>query len=284
RLALVEALRRRVENNSFHRDAQFLSKVADRFGQEIAGPPELTAQALEAELSAGQVRAVAAHVVEQGTVASPLVLSETDELNLTHAQAERALAVLETLSVVGPPNGLKPRETLTVSREELPAQLELLEQRLPNLLEMQKGTAAVAASSAPPAPAAEPEAAPTAEAPAPAEPEPTQAPAAPAASAPAAGAPELPRRDRSADRRHPGNLTTRPAPTVEAPTDQEVAQLFEGQEHRLNAVSQKVIAGAEARAAANPAPAETELATTTNVDEAQRNAQQNPQTVGVGVR
>ncbi|MCX4826426.1 hypothetical protein OG883_43080 [Streptomyces sp. NBC_01142] len=288
RLALVDALRRRVENNPFHRDAQFLNKVADRFAQEIAGPPELTAQALEAELSAEQVRAVAAHVVEQGTVASPLVLSETDELNLTHAQAERALAVLQTLSVVGPPNGLKPRETLTVSRKELPAQLELLEQRLPNLLEIQKGAAAVAASSAPPAPVAEPEAAPTAEASAPAEPEPTQAPAAPAppapaVPAPAADAPELPRRDRSADRRHPGNLGTRPTPAAEAPTDQDLAQLFEGQEDRVKEVSQKLIAGTEARAA-HPAPAENAPAKTTNVDEAQHNAQQNQQTVGGGVR
>ncbi|MGW6203726.1 hypothetical protein ACWF9B_08780 [Streptomyces sp. NPDC055089] len=288
RLALIKALRRQVENNPFHRDAQFLNKVADRFAQEIAGPPELTAQALEADLNADQVRAVAAHVVEQGTIASPLVLSENAELNLTHPQAERALAVLQTLNVVGPPNGIKPRKTLTLFRKELPAQLELLEQRLPNLLELQKSAAPTAAPSAPetPTPPAQAKAAPKPATPTPADPAQTQTPAAPAPPAPAAGAPELPRRDRSADRRHPGNLARRPAPAAEAPTDQDLAKLFEGQESRVNEASQKLIAGTEARAAAHPAPAETaptQPTQPTNVDQAQHNAQQNQQPAGVGV-
>lgn len=287
RLALIDALRRRVENNPFHRDAHFLNKVADRFSQEIAGPPELTAQALAADLSADQVRAVAAHLVGEGAVASPLVLSETAELDLTHAQAERALAVLQTLNVVGPPNGLKPRETLTVSRNDLPGQLELLEQRLPNLLAMQRSAAAIPVAEAQ-ATAAQPEADPTPEATA--EPEQVQAsapaPTAPAESAPAATAPELPRRDRSAERRHPGNLGPRPttAPAAETPTDENLAKLFEGQEDRVKEVSQKLMAGTEARAAAHPAPAETTPAKATTVDEAQQNAQQAQQTVGVGVR
>ncbi|MFI6277933.1 hypothetical protein [Streptomyces sp. NPDC050988] len=292
RLALIKALRRQVDNNPFDRNAQFLNKVADRLAQEIAGPPELTAQALEAELSADQVRAVAAHVVEQGTVASPLVLSETAELKLTHAQAERALTVLQTLNVVGPPNGLKPRETLTGSRNDLPGQLELLEQRLPNLLEMQEGAAAISVSSAPEAqaPAVQPDAAAPAPAPAPAPavtaPEQGLAPDAPAPPAPAepATAPELPRRDRSAERRHPGNLSAQPAPAAETPGDQELAKLFEGQEDRLLEVSQKLKAGTEARAAAHPAPAEAAPAKSTTVDEAQQNAQQAQPTVGVGVR
>ncbi|MFH0246017.1 hypothetical protein ACGRHY_27205 [Streptomyces sp. HK10] len=294
RIALITALRRRVENNPFDRNAQYLNKVADRLAQEIAGPPELTAQALEAELSADQVRAVAAHVVEQGTVASPLVLSETVELNLTHAQAERALAVLQTLNVVGPPNGLKPRETLTVSRNDLPGQLELLEQRSPNLLETQKGAAAISASPAPeaPAPAVQAEATPAPEtadpAPAPAEPEQQQAPAAPEPSAPAepapaATAPALPRRDRTAERRHPGNLTARPTPQAATTSDQDLAKLFEGQEDRLLEASQKLMAGTEARAAAHPAPHESTSAKATSVDEAQHNAQQAQQSVGVGV-
>ncbi|MDF3303350.1 hypothetical protein P3H78_33055, partial [Streptomyces sp. K1PA1] len=295
RLALITALRRRVENNPFDRNAQYLNKVADRLAQEIAGPPELTAQALDAELNADQVRAVAAHIVEQGTIASPLVLSETAELNLTHAQAERALAVLQTLNVVGPPNGLKPRETLTVSRNDLPGQLELLEQRLPNLLELQKGAAAISASAAPeaPAPAVQPESTPAPEAaapaPAPAEPEQKQAPAAPTPSAPAepapaATAPELPRRDRTAERRHPGNLPPRPTPQAKTPSDQDIAQLFEGQEGRVLEASQRLMDGAEARAAAHPAPPESAPAKATSVDEAQHNAQQTQQSVGVGVR
>ncbi|MEU1076457.1 MULTISPECIES: hypothetical protein [unclassified Streptomyces] len=295
RLALIKALRRQVDTNPFDRNAQFLNKVADRLAQEIAGPPELTAQALEAELNADQVRAVAAHIVEQGTVASPLVLSEITELNLTHAQAERALAVLQTLNVVGPPNGLKPRETLTVSRNDLPGQLELLEQRLPNLLELQKGAEAISASAAPeapaPAPVVQPEAtpAPEAAAPAPAEPEQKQAPAAPTPSAPAEPAPatavpELPRRDRTAERRHPGNLTARPTPQAEAPSDQDIAKLFEGQEGRVLEASQKLMAGTEARAAAHPAPPESAPAKAASVDEAQHNAQQAQQNVGVGVR
>ncbi|WP_440580997.1 hypothetical protein [Streptomyces sp. PT19] len=290
RLHLIGYLRGQVENNPFHRDAHFLNKVADRFAQEIAGPPELTAGALAADLSADQVRAVAAHVVEHGTVASPLVLSEIAKLNLTHAQAERALAVLQTFNVVGPPNGLKPRETLTASLNDLPGQLELLEQRLPNLLEMQKSTAAIPVSEAQ-ATAAQPEADPTPEAPAAVTPEQVQASAAlapttPAESAPAATAPELPRRDRTAQRRHPGNLGPRPttAPTAETPTDQNLAKLLEGHENQVKKVSQQLIAGTEARAAAHPAPAEATPAKATTVNEAQQNAQQAQQIVGVGVR
>ncbi|MET9110649.1 hypothetical protein ABZX29_29300, partial [Streptomyces zhihengii] len=273
RLALIDVLRRRVESNPFHRDAHFLNKVADRYSQEIAGPPELTAQALAADLSADQVRAVAAHLVGQGAVASPLALSETAELDLTHAQAERALAVLQTLNVVGPPNGLKPRETLAISRSDLPGRLELLEQRLPNLLAMQRTAAAFPVSEAQ-ATAAQPEAGPTPEAPATAEPEQRQGSAAPAPTAPAgpAMAPDLPRRDRTAERRHPGNLRARPTstPTPETPTDQDLAQLFEGYEDRVREVSQKLTAGTDARAAAHPAPTETTpaSASATAVDEA----------------
>lgn len=281
RLALIDALRRRVENNPFHRDAQFLNTVADRYAREIAGPAELSPLALAADISADQIRAVAAHLVEQGTVASPLVLSETAELDLTYAQAERALAVLQILDVVGPPNGLKPRETLTVSRNQLPNQLELIEKRLPNLLERQQDAAAVAASSTPTTAAQEAAHAAT--------PEQTQAPAAPSPStpaepAPATTAPELPRRDRSAERRHPGNLRTQPTPAAETPSDQDIAKLLEGNENRVKEVSEKLKAGTEARAAAHPAPAEAEHAKTTTVDEAQHNAQQTQPTVGVGVR
>ncbi|RNG26040.1 hypothetical protein [Streptomyces botrytidirepellens] len=291
RLDLIDALRRRVENNPFHDDAPFLNEVKDRLAQELAGPPELTAQALEADLQADQVRAVAAHLVERGTVASPLVLSETAELDLSHAQAERALDVLQTLNVVGPPNGLKPRETLTASRDQLPSQLQLLEERLPNLLEIQKGAAAVAAFSAPTAPttAAQPETAPAAEAPTAAEPEQTQAPAAPPPPAPAEPAPaakaKLPRRDKSVERRGPSNLgTRRPTPAVETPSDPDLAKLLEGREDQLKKVSQSLITGKEVRAADHPAPAEAAPAKPTPTDEAQHNARQVQQGAGVGVR
>ncbi|MEV4871497.1 hypothetical protein [Streptomyces syringium] len=288
RITLVKALRRRVENNPFHRDAQFLNEVADRLDLEIAGPPELTAQALEAELTADQVRAVAAHVVEQGTVASPLVLSETAELNITHGQAERALAVLQTLNVVGPPNGREPRETLTVFRSQLASQLGLLEQRLPNLLEIQKGAAALSASTSPPplAAATQPEAARVAESLAAVEQ--PQVPAkpsqpAPVDQAPATAAPELPRRDRSAERRHPGNLGPRPASAAEPPAP-DLAEVLAGQMDRLREVSQGLIASKDARAAAHPAPADAAPAQPTNTDEAQHNAQQTQRTADVGVR
>ncbi|MFJ9580781.1 hypothetical protein ACIRQF_30875 [Streptomyces sp. NPDC101191] len=291
RLVLIDELRRRVENNPFHRDAQFLNELADRFAQEIAGPRELTAEALEADLSADQVRAVAEHLVGQGAIASPLALSATDELNLSHAQAERALAVLQTLKVVGLPSVLKPRSVLKASISEVQARLAPLEQQLPVLLELQKGAAAAATSPPVDAPgaAAQPEAAQGVEAPAVAEPEQAPTPAAPSPSATAepataAALPQLPRRDRTVERPHPGNLETRPAPAEQTATDQDVAQLLEGHEDRLKEVSERLIAGKEAREAAHPAPAETTPAKDPTVDEAQHNAQQNQQNVGVGVR
>ncbi|MFD7866052.1 hypothetical protein [Streptomyces sp. NPDC059783] len=292
---LIDALRRRVENNPLHRDAQFLNKVADRFAQEIAGPPELSTEALAADISAGQVRAVATRLIEEGVIASPLALSEITELDLSYAEAERALAVLESLKVVGPTNGLKPREALILSRQNLTEQLQTLEQHLPDLLERKKRAAATSASAAPEAlaPARQAEAAPvpdiSAPVPPPTEPEQKKAPTAPlpvapVAPAPATTAPELPRRDRTAARRHPGNLTARPAPQAAATSDQDLAKLVEGHEGRLLEASQKLMAGTEARAAAHPAPSENAQAPATGLDEAQRNAQEAQQGIGVGVR
>ncbi|WP_225638167.1 hypothetical protein [Streptomyces solaniscabiei] len=278
RQALIDALRRRVENNPVHGDAHFLNAVADRLTQEIAGPPELTVQALQAAINADQVRAVAAHLVDHDTIASPLALSEKAELNVTHAQAERALAVLETLRVVGPPHGITPRETLTVSRDQLHSQLLLLEARLPNLLEMHRGAAAVPAPSAP----ATPKAATHSEAPPAVGPEqpPSAAPSSPDPAAPAsvATAPELPRRDRSAERRHPGNLGPRPTPTAAPMSDQDLAKLLEA---RVTEISDKLRAGTEARAASHPDPAKSTIVDAAG--EAQHNAQQQ-QSLGVGVR
>lgn len=291
RLTLIDALRRRVESNPFHRDAQFLNNVKDRFTLELAGPPELTAQALQADLNADQVRSAALYLVthhKDDWVTSPLKLSEAAELNLTYSQAERALAVLQTLDVVGPPNGLTPRRVLTVSPNELPIQLEGLEQRLPNLLELRKSAAAVSASTTPTSAetATQRAAARVAEPPAAAEPRPEQAAAAtvqpaPAESAQATTASELPRRNRSAERRHPGNLGPRPAPAESA--DSGLAKLLEGQEDRLKAVSQSIIASKEDRAA-HPGPEETASVKPEHTDEAQNNAQQAQQTAGVSAR
>lgn len=169
--------------------------------------------------------------------------------------------MLQTLKVVGLHNGLKPRSVLNASISEVQARLAPLEHQLPVLLELQKG-AAVAATSPPieaPGTAAQPEAAQGAEAPAVAEPEQAPTPAAPSPSAtadpaPAAALPQLPRRDRTVERPHPGNLETRPAPAEQTATDQDVAQLLEGHEDRLKEVSERLIAGKEAREATHPAP------------------------------
>lgn len=288
REALIEALRRRVENDPYHRDAPFLNKAKDCLALEIAGPPELSAQALEADITASQIHAVAEHLVaaageavaagaEQGTsAASPLVLSETAGLNLTYAQAERALAVLHTLNVVGPPNGLEPRETLARSREQLPG-----------LDELHAATIRLAAPSGSDTPPG-PEPAPAVESGAEAGPDPArpvaQAPAPPAASAEppaAAGLPELPRRDRTVERPHPGNHGVRQAPVAAPPTAEELDQLLERNRERFKEVGQTLIASHEDRAAAHPAPTETTPTKDAHAEEAQNNAQQPQQAIGV---
>ncbi|MCZ1012129.1 hypothetical protein [Streptomyces lydicus] len=289
REALIKALRRRVENNPFQRDAHFFNAVADRFAQELAGPPELSAQALETDVTAAQVRAVAEHLVERRTEAmsaSPLVLSEAVELNVTYPQAERALAVLHSLNVVGPSDGLKPRETLTRSHPELSTQLVLLEERLPNLLALQKSAAELAASPAPEAPA-------QAEAAAAAEPTRSEQGRTPADAAPAPPAepalpntpPALPRRDRTADRPHPGNFRAHRDPAAEStPADQDVPQLLADHQNRFKEVLQTFIDSRKDRAAAHPAPPETTPTMATSVDEAQHNAQQPQQSMASAVR
>ncbi|KNE83385.1 hypothetical protein AB0B04_19640 [Streptomyces xinghaiensis] len=287
RRALIDALRHRVDDNPYHRDAQFLNKVADRLALEIAGPPELTAQALEADITASQIHAVAEHLVatagladaadvEQNTsAASPLVLSETAGLNLTYAQAERALAVLHTLNVVGPPNGLELRETLARSREQLP-----------DLDELHAATIRLAAPSGSDTPPG-PEPARAVESGAEAGPDPAQpvaqAPAPPASAEPAAatGLPELPRRDRTVERPHPGNHGVRQAPVAASPTAEELDQLLERNRDRFKEVGQTLIASHEARAAAHPAPTETTPPKDSHAEEAQNNAQQPQQAIGV---
>ncbi|MFD6329199.1 hypothetical protein ACFWGI_06420 [Streptomyces niveus] len=285
RLDLITALHRRVESNPFSRDAHFLNRVKDRFILELVGPPELSADARQADLSADQVRSVALYLVTHRTdkwVTSPLLLSEVPELNLTYAQAERSLAVLQTLKVVGPPNGLEPRERLTVSRSQLPVQLLGLELRLPNLLETDKGAAAVSAFTAP---ASVVTATPSkvervAGPPAAVEPKPPTAPAHSTSAEPTAvtATPGLPQRDRSAERRHPGSLGPKP-PAAERPTDPDPART--PHTDRVMQVVQSVITGREGRDAAYPAPADA--APVKPTDEAQHNAQQPQQNTGVAV-
>ncbi|MFD4241881.1 hypothetical protein ACFWP3_09815 [Streptomyces sp. NPDC058525] len=123
RRELIDALRRRVERDPYHRDASFLNQVKDRLAKEIAGPDELTPEAAQTTITPTQLRAAALHLVEGGTAVSPLALSSTAELNLTHPQAERVLHELKNLNVVGPPNGLEPRQLLAKTPAQLPSAL-----------------------------------------------------------------------------------------------------------------------------------------------------------------
>ncbi|MEV6676368.1 hypothetical protein AB0N09_05785 [Streptomyces erythrochromogenes] len=120
---LIDALRRRVERDSYHRDASFLNQVADRLAKEIAGPDELTTEAAQTTVTRAQLRAAALHLVETGTAVSPLALASAPELKLTHAEAEQILHQLENLNVVGAPNGLEPRQLLATTPAQLPAAL-----------------------------------------------------------------------------------------------------------------------------------------------------------------
>lgn len=115
RRELIDALRRRVERDPYHRDASFLNQVADRLAKEIAGPDKLTTEAIQTTVTRAQLRAAALHLVERGIIVSPLALASVPELNLTHAEAERTLHELQNLNVVGPPNGLEPRQLLATT-------------------------------------------------------------------------------------------------------------------------------------------------------------------------
>ncbi|MEU6070596.1 hypothetical protein ABZ864_40695 [Streptomyces sp. NPDC047082] len=143
RVELIEALRARVESKPFHRDAAFFNQVNDRYAREIAGPGELTLEALDADITAAQITEIAQQVVLLGTVASPLALSSIGTLNLTFAQAERALDVLQSFGIVGPPNPLQPRETRTSTAQDLAHKLADLAERLPQLLAEQRGILAL---------------------------------------------------------------------------------------------------------------------------------------------
>ncbi|WP_331726131.1 hypothetical protein [Streptomyces sp. NBC_00470] len=267
RLDLIDALQRHLENTKpSHPDFKFLNSVKERFQQEIAGPPELTAEARRAELSASQVRAVAEQVVRHGVVASPLALSEVADLDLTHAQAERALDVLETFEVVGSTRGTSPRQTLIGTSAELNERLVSLEPSMPGLLEKQSAAA-----------------------PAPAEVQPTPQPVAPAAAGPSttqasdAGKPELPRRDRSVPRRHPGNLKSSPPPAEEAQASQHLIDLIAADSERSEKLKEAVLASKASRSADRPASTEAAVSKAP-VDEAQRNAQHQQRNVGACVR
>lgn len=137
---LVRALRRRVDDDPDGRHAQTLNTAADRLEREITGNPELGPAAREAPLSADEVTATARHIAS-GSLASPLEVASNTELNLSYAQAERALAVLEILSVVGPINGLQPR-TVKAATDQLPQLLDHLEERMPQLLTQTASAAA----------------------------------------------------------------------------------------------------------------------------------------------
>ncbi|MEU9416041.1 hypothetical protein [Streptomyces sp. NPDC048272] len=123
RRELIDALRRRVERDPYHRDAGFLNHVKDRLAKEIAGPDELTPEAARTTITPTQLRAAALHLMAGESAVSPLALSSAAELNLTHEQAERILHELHNLNVVGPPNGLEPRQLLAKTPAQLPSAL-----------------------------------------------------------------------------------------------------------------------------------------------------------------
>jgi len=287
RRALIDALHRRVHNDPYNRDAHFLNRAADLLALELAGPTELTPRALEAAVTAIEIRAIAQHLVDHDTVAAPLVLSEIPELNVSHAQAERALDVLQRLNVVGPPNGPQPRAT-TVAADSLPERLMLLEVSLPDMLRLQEEagqpTTDPETPSMPPSPTA------------------TQSPTPPAPSggvsaasadsAPgAAQAPVLPQRRRDENRPHPGspagtgNGQTASADGAQADVAPgNVAQWRMPSDAQLQAIKRAVIDGAQDRADRFPAPAEATAPNRADTNEDQRNAQTQQQATGATVR
>ncbi|MFE4304756.1 hypothetical protein ACFRR6_01560 [Streptomyces sp. NPDC056891] len=346
RLELIDALRRRVERNPYDHDASFLNQVADRLAKEIAGPDELTPEAAQTLITPAQLRTAALHLVEKGTAASPLALASTAELNLTHAQAERILHELQTLNVVGPPNGLEPRQLIATTPAQLPAALTAtrpttaatpLQAPAPGTETEQAPASApppAQASTPTPAPAqvtddqlrraalaaaanriASPELFVKTLSVSPAEGqalmealqerqlvvqvgdgawEPTfdqegvdaalKKPTLPPEAQPAEGgqqAASLPRRDRTVERPHPGNLTNGPKPDPRTLSDEEVARLLQGSQDKILRASQALKDGVQNRAAAqNPQAAGNPRKT----DEAQQNSQQARQTISAGVR
>ncbi|MFD0427646.1 hypothetical protein ACFQ60_03870 [Streptomyces zhihengii] len=71
RLELIEALRRRVERDPYHRDASFFNQVKDSLAKEIAGPDTLTPEATQTAVTSSQLRMAALHLVAGETVVSP---------------------------------------------------------------------------------------------------------------------------------------------------------------------------------------------------------------------
>ena len=137
RRQLIDALRRRIDEDPSGHHAQTLNTAKDRLAREITGNPELGPAAHEASLTIDEVTAAAGRVTS-GTLASPLELANTPDLNLSYAQAERALAVLEILSIVGPIEGFQPRAT-KAEMDQLPDLLDGLEERMPELLAQTAG-------------------------------------------------------------------------------------------------------------------------------------------------
>ncbi len=152
RRQLIDALRQRVDKALYGRHTQILNTAADRLAREITGNPQLSPTAREAPLTSADLSA-AAHLIASGTLPSPLVLAGTPELTLTYAQADRALAALEILGVVGPIKGLEPRTT-RATQDHLPRLLRRLDERLPDLLTQ---TASVTPASPAPTKATSPE-------------------------------------------------------------------------------------------------------------------------------
>ncbi|MET8676062.1 hypothetical protein ABZW18_00255 [Streptomyces sp. NPDC004647] len=273
RIALIDALRHRVEKAKRHPDAPFLKQAANRFALEIAGPAELSRDALDAEITAQNVIDVAQHLVHSDALASPLALASTPELGLTHPQAERALHVLHTLNVVGPREGIQPRAT-TATAPDLPTRLNDLEQRLPELLQAQRPPATPdQGRSLPGSAAREPEATPR--------PPESAAPERPERPAPRGPRPALPRRRRGDDRPGPANIARPPQAPAGRGSESDVAQLLEARAPEIAGRSQTIIEDGRRRTPASPAPAATHVKPVSPADEAQRQSQPQPPAAGV---
>ncbi|MFC9266313.1 hypothetical protein ACFTXJ_00830 [Streptomyces zhihengii] len=342
RLELIEALRRRVERDPYHRDASFFNQVKDSLAKEIAGPDTLTPEATQTAVTSSQLRMAALHLVAGETVVSPLALSSAPELNLTHAEAERILHELQNLDVVGPPNGLEPRQLLAATPAQLPAALTGPE---PSPVVPPQAPAQSPATEPPPSATPQDDeviqvaddqlkrAAVSAAANRFAsaqlfvntlgvtpdegqalmdalqerkllvqgadgawEPTFTQEGVdAVLASISRAAKPRrtdgeqqaptaLPRRDRSVERPHSGNLATPRDPIARPPAGEDLTRLLESSQEQILQASRALTDGMQSRAAAHSPPKSVASKTPPAVDDAQQNARQTRQAISAGFR
>lgn len=93
----------------------------------------------------------------------------------------------------------------------------------------------------------------------------------------------LPRRDRTVERPHPGNLANSRRPDPRTLSDEEMNRLLNGSQDKILKASQTLKNGVQARAAA-PGPQVVATGSPRTADEAQQNAQRPQPTINAGVR